>query len=121
MVVILIPKKFVWHGKKVEGKVREHAVKALQDTTEFVIGEANKTAPIDEGTLRRSAFPSVDEENLIGAVSYDTPYAKRMHEEPGISFSDPAARHKWLERTIQEQQRNIKQYISDEMRKAFRG
>ena len=110
-----------WNGKKIEGKVKEQAVKALDDVAEFVLEEANKTAPIDEGTLRRSAVPSVDDENLVAAVSYDTPYATRLHEDPGISFSDPSARHKWLELTLDEQQKNIRKYIADEMKKAFRG
>jgi hypothetical protein len=48
---------------------------------EHVLGESNKKIPLDEGTLERSGVVSVDPVALEGAVSYDTPYARRQHEE----------------------------------------
>ncbi|MFC8124849.1 hypothetical protein [Streptomyces sp. NPDC057302] len=37
--------------------------------------------PIEEATLERSRGATVDANALTAAVSYDTPYAVRQHEE----------------------------------------
>ena len=96
-----------WKGKEIKQKVNKQAVSSLWDALEFLGEEADRTAPIDEGTLRRSRFVDVDEESLIGAVSYDTPYAPKVHEDFSIKFSDPSARNKWLELTAKEKAEKI--------------
>ena len=109
-----------WYGKSVKGKVKEAAVQGLRDAAEHVLEQANRTAPIDEGTLRRSGTTSVDEEDLVAAVSYDTPYAGYLHEGQNMLFQDPNARTKWLELTIQERQEAINNYLAEAIRGAIR-
>lgn len=64
---------------KIQGLLREAAVKALQESGELILDESNQLAPIDEGTLINSGNAGVDEADLTAVVSYDTPYAVRQH------------------------------------------
>ena len=100
-----------WHGDEVIKKIHEAQVKALRDSVEHLLTEANKTNPYREGTLERSGSTDVDEGAMQASVYYDTPYAIRMHEEPGLKYTDPKARWKWLEMTVKEQADKVVEYI----------
>lgn len=64
---------------KIQGLMREAAVKALKEGGELILDESNQIAPIDEGTLINSGNVRVDESDLTVIVSYDVPYAVRQH------------------------------------------
>jgi len=100
-----------WHGDEVIKKIHEAQVKALRDSVEHLLTEANKTNPYREGTLERSGSTDVDEGAMQASVYYDTPYAIRVHEEPGLHYTDPKARWKWLEMTVKEQTDKVIEYI----------
>jgi len=100
-----------WHGDEVIKKIHEAQVKALRDSVEHLLTEANKTNPYREGTLERSGSTDVDEGVMQASVYYDTPYAIRVHEEPGLNYTDPKARWKWLEMTVKEQTDKVVEYI----------
>lgn len=85
-------------------EVRAGAVVGLTEASEFLLEEANRTVPIEESTLEGSGSTSVDASALQAAVSYDTPYAARQHEELGYRH-DAGRRAKWLEATFKEQGR----------------
>lgn len=82
-------------------KVRRAAAAGLKDALEMLLGESNQVVPHEEGTLQRSGTVSVDSGRLIGAVSYDTPYAIRQHEDTRLRH-DPGRHAKYLERTFNE-------------------
>lgn len=109
-----------WHGDEVIKKIHEAQVKALRDSVEHLLTEANKTNPYREGTLERSGSTDVDESSLQGSVYYDTPYAIRMHEEPGLKYTDPKARWKWLEMTVKEQTDKVVEYIRKHLEDAHK-
>jgi len=109
-----------WHGEEVKKKVIAAASKALQDSAEHVLTESNKTNPYREGVLERSGATSFDQQGLEAAVYYDTPYAIKVHEQPGLKYSDPKARWKWLEMTVKEQANRVVQFIADRLREAHR-
>jgi len=109
-----------WHGDEVIKKIHEAQVKALRDSVEHLLTEANKTNPYREGTLERSGSTDVDESSLQGSVYYDTPYAIRMHEEPGLKYTDPKARWKWLEMTVKEQADKVVEYIKRSLEEAHK-
>lgn len=80
-----------------------HAVdNAIKASAEALLTEANKTAPKDEGILIQSGQVSYDGASRTGYVSYDTPYAIRLHEHPEYRFQN-GRRGKWLEFTMNEQ------------------
>jgi len=83
----------------VEAATREAVARGLRLAAEHLLTEANKSVPHDEGTLERSGEASVDEQQLRAAVSYDTPYAVRQHEDMSLRH-DGKGRPKWLENTM---------------------
>lgn len=80
---------------------------------EHLLTEANKHVPHDEGTLERSGFASVDGKR--GAVSYDTPYAVRQHEDMTLSH-DGKGKPKWLESTMATESGTVAQIIAQAIR-----
>lgn len=58
---------------------RRLASEGLSRALEHTLGEAKKLVPLDEGSLERSG--RVDVDGLNGAISFDTVYAVRQHEE----------------------------------------
>lgn len=113
--------------KQVEAKVKSAANQAVHDAAETLLTEANQTAPHSKGPLRLSGNVSDDGHKAVSAVSYDTPYAVRQHEDtrlrhpdPTNPQSDPRGRAKWLQRTLQERQDALKGHIADAIKKALK-
>lgn len=93
-------------------RINRGAARGVQMAAEHVLGEANQRAPIEEGTLIRSGVASSDPQTLRGAVSYDTPYAVRQHED--LSLQHDAGREaKWLENTINAEADTVRTIIAD--------
>lgn len=73
---------------------------------EFLLAEAVDRSPWDEGTLAGSgAVERATSAQEGSAVSFDTPYAPRLHEHPEYNFStdsNPNAQGKWLENAAME-------------------
>ncbi len=101
---------------RVLAPLRQQAVVALTDAGEFLLEEANRTVPIEEGTLAGSGNVHVDRDALVATVSYDTPYAIRQHEDTRLRH-DSGRRAKWLEHTFREQSNRVLDYIADRMRR----
>ena len=107
-----------WYGAEAKARVQAGAADGLRTAAMFALTEANRTVPLDEGTLQRSGGTDVDSGALEAVVYYDTPYARRQHEE--VTWRHPKqGRAKWLELTIEEQQAKIQQIIATQMRRAL--
>jgi len=104
-----------WHGKKAKETVKEASARALFLSAEFLLEAANRTIPIEEDSLERSGKPSVDNALLVAAVSYDTPYARRQHEDLTYHHS-PGRRAKWLQLTLDEQTAAIRELFARVLR-----
>lgn len=69
-----------WQGRRLwTERGRRMASEGLTRALEHGLGVSNQHVPLDEGTLERSGKVTVV--NLEGAISYDTVYARRQHEE----------------------------------------
>lgn len=97
-------------------KVLDAAEAAVKDATEFLAQAANETVPHEIGTLELSAQASTD--GLKGAVSYDTPYAARQHEDTRLRHKGKG-RAKWLQRTLDEKAPRITTFIGEAMRRVI--
>lgn len=75
------------------------ANRGLALAAEHLLGVANEKVPIEEATLLRSGTVSTDPENFIAAISYDTPYAARQHEDMHNRHDDGRTA-KWLENAM---------------------
>lgn len=110
--------RLIWLGREVSEEVRQACVGIVANAAEFVLQEANKTVPLDEGTLAGSGTVSVDEALLAAAVSYDTPYAIRQHEDTRLRHA-PGRRAKWLQLTLAEQRTRVLSYMRNQLRQVL--
>lgn len=87
-----------WEGRRLwTSRGRQQASDGLRLALEHTLGEAKKIVPLDEATLERSGKVSVD--GLNGAISFDTPYAVRQHEELDYQHL-PGRQAKYLEQPM---------------------
>lgn len=114
----MIRTRLHWDGDKLDNQAHRGAVKGLTDATEHILGASNATVPLEEGTLERSGVASVDNSSLTGAVSYDTVYAARQHEELTWRHA-PGRRAKYLELAFVENAEEIKALIAAAIRRAM--
>jgi len=106
-----------WNGNRVEAIIQDATVDGLGKAAEHLLGESRRIVPIEEATLERSGVASVDPARMMSAVSFDTVYAVRQHEE--LTWRHDAGRSaKYLERPMHEQAPVIQQIIAAEVRKA---
>ncbi|MFD8611078.1 hypothetical protein [Streptomyces sp. NPDC059631] len=113
------PVRFTWHGPAVEAALRGAAVRGVRLGTEHLLEVANRTVPIEEGTLERSGVATVDEGSLTGAVSYATPYAVRQHEDMSLRHDD-GREAKWLENAARQEADTVARIIDAQVRRALR-
>jgi hypothetical protein len=98
--------------------VHETLPKALLAVCEAVLTEANKTIPLETGTMQRSG--RVEVSGNEGQVSYDTPYAVQQHEDPHFRH-DPGRRDHWLERTVEEMRDELSKIVQMAMKRGATG
>jgi hypothetical protein len=69
--------------RQFEAHLRSEAATALGQFGEIVLGEAQRRAPVKEGTLRGSGRAElvVEGDGATTLISFNTPYAARQHEE----------------------------------------
>lgn len=97
--------------ERVKGMLKEKRRRALNAAAEFLLTEANKHVPHDEGTLERSGSVSVNADATRAAVSYDTPYAVRQHEDMELHHHGKGEA-KWLENTFTRERETVHKIIS---------
>ncbi|GII84598.1 hypothetical protein Ssi03_25880 [Sphaerisporangium siamense] len=101
-----------------EGKAREGAVRGLRLAMEHGLQVSRAEVPHEEGTLERSGTVSVDETDLVGAVSFDGPYALRQHED--LTYRHDAGRKaKYLEDPWNREQGAMLEIVAAEVRRSL--
>ncbi|UWM52073.1 minor capsid protein [Streptomyces carpaticus] len=106
-----------WDGAQAQAAIREAAARGLRLGAEHVLAESRRRVPIDEGTLERSGAASVDDATLTAAVSYDTPYATRVHEDLTARHA-PGRSAKYLEGVLPEASSTVQALIAAQIRRA---
>lgn len=96
-------------------RFEEQAFEVVKKAAELLLTEANRTVPKDTGLLLQSGKTSADEIAKVAAVSYDTPYAVRLHEHPEYNYKN-GRRGKWLELTMIEKKDIIERYMAKEIK-----
>lgn len=81
---------------------------ALDDAAEHILEASNRTIPIEEATLERSG--DVGRAPGKRSIYYDTPYARRQHEELDWRH-DSGRRAKYLEKAMQEEEGAVKDML----------
>lgn len=106
-----------WRGAGATKKIRAAALQGLGIYAELLLQKARALVPLDEGVLERSGTPSTDAKSMTAAVSFDTPYAVRQHEEETWRHA-PGREAKYLERPWIESAHWALQIIAKQIRKA---
>lgn len=107
-----------WHGAAVTARERAGGVQGLELAVEHLLGVTNRRVPLEEATLQRSGVASVDPGELKGAVSYDTVYAHRQHEELTWRHA-PGRTAKYLEGPLLEERDTLQGLIAAAIRRAL--
>lgn len=108
-----------WDGEAVISGTREGAVRGLRLGTEHVLQVSRGRVPIEEATLERSGTATVDEDDLTGAIAYDTPYAVRQHEDMTLRH-DAGRTAKFVEQPLAEEAETVRDIIAAELRRSLR-
>lgn len=82
---------------------------------ERLLALALPRTPLRDGLLRESGavIPAADPQDGA-AVTFDTPYAARLHEHPEYNFSEPGTGGKYVENPALENSREFGQIIATE-------
>ena len=134
-----------WHIKEAVKIAEDAALKALRTGAEAILTEAIDETPIDTGTLRRSgtvtvgglpdgaqvyeaaesgsdmkdAFPGQEGKEKAVYVSFNTPYARRQHEELG--YNHPlGGKAKYLEDPFNRNKDKVLKYVDLQVKKALK-
>jgi len=108
-----------WNGAAALRGTHAGAVRGLRLAVEHILAESRRIVPIEEATLERSGVATVDESSLTAAVSYDTPYAIRQHEE--MNYQHDAGRSaKYLERPLTQEADTVAEIIAAQLRRSLR-
>lgn len=95
------------------------AIKGLHLAAEHLLQASRAQVPHEEGTLERSGVASVDEGGLKGAVSFDTVYAVRQHEELTWKHDD-GRKAKYLEDPMNEEAAVMAEIVAAQIRRSLR-
>ena len=134
-----------WRIKEAVKIVEEAGLKALRTGAEVILTEAIDETPIDTGTLRRSgtvtvgalpdgaqvyeaaesgsnmkdAFPGPEGKEKAVYISFNTPYARRQHEELGYQHPR-GGKAKYLEDPFNRNKKKVLKYADEQIRKALK-
>lgn len=109
-----------WNGNEADRQIAGWITEGLRDAAEYLLDEANKIVPHDEGNLQSTGLPSVDPQKLEAVVSYDTPYARRLHEHPEYNFQK-GRKGKWLEITFRDKGPTALRYVANKVKNRMKG
>lgn len=94
--------------------------RGINKAAENVAAKAMPLTPQDEGDLRGSqTVHEATAGDLKAAVSYDTPYAVRQHEELGYHHTEPGTQAKYLESPMNSSRDESMQIIAQAVREAL--
>lgn len=99
-------------------KIIDAAKRGMLVAGEHVLGVSNSQVPLEEGDLARSGAVSQDGRSGRTAISYDTPYAARQHEEIGWRH-DPGRNAKYLENAVNSERATALRIVAQRARGAF--
>jgi len=103
-------------NKNVIGGVKKASSRGLSLAAEHILGVARDRAPIEEHILEESGFTSTAGVHALrAAVSFDTPYAVKQHEDMTLKH-DAGRSAKYLESAFNSEQDAVKQIIAAELR-----
>jgi hypothetical protein len=108
--------------REAERAVVAASYEAVREVCDDLLSGSRDEVPYDQGDLSNSGKVTVlgDSTEVEGAVSFDTPYAVRQHEDPELRHQD-GRKAKFLGDPLREKSSQYMQYIADKVRRAHGG
>lgn len=102
-----------------EEEIDAAAIKGVRKLANIILGESQKLVPVETGTLKNSGTVSLDKKNKIATISYNTPYARKQHEDNTLKHPR-GGQAKYLERPFNEKSDELETYVGNEIDKVLR-
>jgi hypothetical protein len=107
-----------WRAANLPDEVKAVVNEALKECGEDLLKESGDLVPLLTGILQGTGEVSEDEDSMTVNVSYDTPYAKRQHEDTRLRHMHPR-QAKYLERALTKRRNAYITWIKDAIRNRF--
>lgn len=113
--------KVDWHDTMVKAAVAQRSKAASIAAGEAILADANKHVPFEDGDLMRSGKVTGASQRgtATAVVSYNTQYARRLHENPQYKFKN-GREGKWLEHAIDRAKRHVLAVMANSFHGIFR-
>ena len=82
--------RLTWNTDKIAQAMDKACAEAVEEAAHELLQIANETVPYKTGALMDSGVVRARSDGSATA-SYDTPYARRMHEHPEYKFHPPVS------------------------------
>ena len=106
---------------RLKDKLREAAMRGLNNFAEHLKGRVIDVTPMDTGELRRSIYvkrASTDSLKAeVGSSGAIAPYNVYVHEIPKLHYTTVGTGYKFVERPFFEEKDKIKDFIKTEVKK----
>lgn len=109
--------KASWNGPQAIRSAQHGLETGVRVAADHLLALSSDVVPIEEGTLQDSGAVTV--EGPVAAVSYDTPYAVKQHEELGYKH-DAGRRAKYLEGPLEENRKELQGIIAKQVQNALK-
>jgi len=93
------------------------ALSGLRLGGQYILKLSNDRVPLEEGTLERSGRVTDNGKDEV-AISYDTPYARRQHEDMTLRH-DAGRSAKYLETAMHEARKQVGELVAAAVRKSL--
>ena len=101
-----------------EEEIEKAAMKGVRKLANNILAESQKLVPVDTGTLKDSGAISSDKKNSIVTISYNTPYARKQHEDNTLNHPK-GGQAKYLERPFNEKSGDLEKIVGDSIHKVL--
>lgn len=102
-----------------EEEIDKAALRGVKKLADVILGESQKLVPVDTGTLKESGAISTDKKAQIVTISYNTPYARKQHEDNTLNHPK-GGQAKYLEQPFNEKSKEIEIYVGESINKLLR-
>lgn len=111
-----------WDNRTLHKKMTDAAIRGVREAAEFNLEKASETVPLEEGDLKgngRVVEGVQKDSSKEFRIVYDLPYAVKQHE--AMLQHDGTGRRKWLELTLQENERETLERYAKGMKEELPG
>lgn len=111
--------RLTWHGEDVKNRHKAGAAAGARQAGEHLLAVSRRQVPKDTGTLERSGRVDSNGSEARVGISYDTPYARRQHEDESLRHTG-GRKAKYISDPMRSEQQVCLAIIAAQIRRAAR-